>query len=257
MSTVVVTGSASGIGAATCEALIAAGKNILGVDLAGADVSADLSTSGGRKKAVEEILDRTNGVLDGLVCCAGLGPTANPVSLIAAVNYFGVTELLDGLFPALQKGCDPAAVVVASNSISHLNASWLDSPLGKALLDGDEAMALELANSSESEHIVYAGSKFAMTCYARSLAQSWGKSGVRLNVVAPGAVETPLLQAGLDDPRFGQAIREFLPPMGRRADPAEIADLITFMMSSQASYIHGSVYFVDGGIDAVQRPQHF
>lgn len=257
MSTTIVTGSASGIGAAVCKLLQDAGKKVVGVDIAKADVQADLSTSDGRDRAVDDILNQCNGVLDGLVCCAGLGPTAKPASLIAAVNFFGATRLLDGLYPALQKGKNPAAVVVSSNSISHLNESWLQSPLGKAFLNDDEEQIAKLSDIAENAQIVYAGSKYAVTCHMRSLAESWGKSGVRLNAIAPGVVDTPLLQAGLDDPRFSQAIREFLPPMGRRADPIEIAEVIAFMMSPQASYLHGSVLFVDGGIDAVARPRQF
>ena len=257
MNPIVVTGSASGIGAATCEALRATGKAIIGVDIRDADILADLSTPAGRQAAVEDVLARCGGALDGLVCCAGLGPTVSPLSKIAAVNYFGATAFLEGLFEALIQGSESAAVVVSSNSISLVEETWRDSALFQAFMADDEALALQLADEVEMGQVVYGGSKFALTCRVRELAGTWGSAGVRLNAVAPGVVQTPLLQAGLDDPRFGQAIRNFVPPLGRRAEPAEIAELIGFLMSPRAGYMHGGVYFIDGGIDAQLRPQYF
>ena len=80
---------------------------------------------------------------------------------------------------------------------------------------------------------------------------------VRLNTVAPGATETPLLQAGLQDPRFSAAIQNFVAPLARRADPREMASVVAFLMSDAASFVHGAQFYVDGGIDAVTRPTQF
>lgn len=90
----------------------------------------------------------------------------------------------------------------------------------------------------------------------RKRATAWGQAGVRLNTIAPGATETPLLQAGLQDPRYGESIAKFVPPLGRRAEPAEMASVIAFM-SEAASYVHGAQIVIDGGIDAVMRPTGF
>lgn len=253
MPVTAVSGSASGIGAAVCAALRAAGHQIIGIDRANAEVIADLSTAEGRQAAVEEVLKRCDGVLDGLVCCAGVGVTL-PSSVIVAVNHFGVTALLDGLAAALARGEQGAALIVGSVAATHADDS---QPMVEAMLAGDEPRALALANELNQPQIAYSGSKYAVTRYARQKAVEWGGRGLRLNVVAPGAVETPLHQASKDDPRFGEAVRNFVAPLGRAGQPAEIAALIAFLQSPQASFIHGSVMFVDGGMDAMVRPAKF
>ena len=234
MPVTAVSGSASGIGAAVCAALRAAGHQIIGIDRSNAEVIADLSTPQGRQAAVEGVLARCDGVLDGLVCCAGIGVTAPNSGLIVAVNHFGVTALLDGLADALARGERGAALVIGSVASTQPGAD--SQPMVEAMLAGDEPRAVALANELNQAHVAYACSKFAVTRYARQQAVAWGARGLRLNVVAPGAVETPLLQASKDDPLFGQAVRDFVAPLGRAGQPAEIAALVAFLQSPQASF---------------------
>lgn len=257
MSVITISGSRSGIGAATAALLRDRGHRIIGIDIEGADVTADLSQPAGRAGAVSSVLERCGGVLDGLVLCAGLGSFAKPATKIATVNYFGAVALLDGLRDALARGSSPSAVVVSS--VASVQVTWEKNPIGAALEAGDEAQVVAaLAGAGEhAGHAAYAGSKNALTVAVRRRATEWGKLGVRLNTVAPGAVETPLLQAGLQDPRYGQAIRDFVGPLGRRATPAEIASVIEFLMGPGASYVHGAQFVVDGGVDALTRPTLF
>lgn len=257
MTTIALSGSRSGIGAATAAALAALGHRIIGIDLRDADICADLSSAAGRADAVQKVLSQCGGVLDGLVLCAGLGAHVEPASKIAEVNYFGAVALLDGLLPALQKGQAPSAVVVSSVASSQL--PWDKNPLGAALEAGDEAAVAAICAGAgpKAGHLAYAGSKNAVTVAVRRRAVAWGRAGVRLNTVAPGAVETPLLQAGLAHPRYGQAIQNFVAPIARRAQPAEIASMIAYLMGPNAGFIHGAQFFVDGGIDAMARPTVF
>ena len=257
MPTTLLTGSASGIGAATQAALQAAGHHVIGVDLRNADICGDLSSAAGRQAVLQQVLEKTGGVLDGLVLCAGLGPQVQPASKAISVNYFGVVDLLDGLLPALQKGQQPAAVVVSSVASSQL--PWDRNPLATALQAGDEAQAGQIVDGAGDKggQLAYAGSKNAVTVAVRQRVRAWGQAGVRLNTVAPGAVETPLLQAGLQDARYAQAIKDFVAALGRRADPAEIATTVVFLMGPQASFVHGTQLFVDGGMDAMVRPTQF
>lgn len=257
MPITLITGSASGIGAATAQALKAVGHTVIGVDLRNADITGDLSSAEGRQAIIAQALARCGGQLDGLVLCAGLGAQVQPASLVTSVNYFGAVELLDALLPALQKGQNPSAVVISSVASAML--PWEKNPLAAACEAGDEAQvsAIVMGAGPQGGNLAYAGSKNALTVAVRKRAAVWGQAGVRLNTLAPGATETPLLQAGLQDPRYGEAIKNFVAPIARRAEPSEIASVVVFLMSQAASFVHGAQFYVDGGIDAVTRPTQF
>lgn len=257
MSIVVMSGCATGIGAATRELLKAEGRRVIGIDIRDAEIIADLSTPDGRRQAIATALALSHGVLDGLVLCAGLGPQTQPVGKVVSVNYFGAVELLDALLPALQKGRKPSAVVISSVASAHL--AWDRNPLAAALEGGEEALAQAIVAGAGEQggNLAYAGSKNALTVAVRKRSEAWGRAGVRLNTVAPGATETPLLQAGLQDPRYGESIARFVPPLGRRAEPSEMASVVAFLLGAGAGYVHGAQLCVDGGIDAVMRPTQF
>jgi NAD(P)-dependent dehydrogenase (short-subunit alcohol dehydrogenase family) len=82
----------------------------------------------------------------------------------------------------------------------------------------------------------------------------WAGAGIRLNAVVPGAVQTPLLQAGLDHPALGDAIRGFPIPLGGFGRPEQIAAAIAFLLGPDAAFCSGSLLYVDGGSDALLRP---
>jgi len=255
MGIAAITGSASGIGAAVKARFEAAGFETIGVDLRDADVQADLSTTSGRTDAVAGILARCGGSLDRLVLCAGLGASVKPASLICRVNYFGVIDVLDPLLPALTRGDAPNAVVMCSNSAQMGN--FVENPFVLSMLDHNEEEACEMIDKEENSILAYLGSKNAVGRAVRRRAGEWGNASVRLNAVCPGPVETPLLQGCIDDPVQGPAIANLNIPLGRRGQPEDIAKLVWFLSSDDASWVHGSIYYCDGGNDADIRPELF
>ena len=114
MGTYVVTGSASGLGAATLTRLQGLGHRVIGVDQHEAEIVADLATPDGRERAVRASIAASDGRLEGVVSCAGLAPF-HDTSAITRVNYFGAIAVLDGLRGALQAGDHPAAVGIATS----------------------------------------------------------------------------------------------------------------------------------------------
>jgi NAD(P)-dependent dehydrogenase (short-subunit alcohol dehydrogenase family) len=255
--TVVVTGSASGMGAATKARLEADGQRVIGVDLRDADVVADLGTVEGRQAAVEAVAERADGAIDGLVTWAGVpGLTETPGSLLASVNYFGSTALLEGLRPLLARGERPAAVAISSNSTTVQPGVPMD--VVELCLAGDEDGARRAADAVGAM-ATYPATKTAIAWWVRRNAptETWAGAGITLNVVAPGAVETPLLQATREDATIGQFIDVFPIPVGRKGTAEELAAFVHFLLGPEARFFCGSVVFVDGGTDAQMRADDF
>lgn len=252
--TIVVTGSASGMGAATTARLEADGQRVIGVDLRDADVVADLGTSDGRAAAVAAVAEQADGAIDGLVTWAGLsGLTDRPGGLLVAVNYFGTVALLEGLRPLLAAGERSAAVAISSNSTTIQPGVPRD--VIELCLAGDEPGARAAADAAGSLE-VYPATKTAVAWWARRHAPTpeWAGAGITLNVVAPGAVETPMLQGTRDDPTVGQFVDALPIPVGRPGEADELAGVVHFLLGPDARFLCGSVLFADGGTDALLHP---
>lgn len=257
MGVYAVTGSASGMGREVAEKLTAQGHRVIGVDIKEADVVADLSTPDGRADAVAAVLEKADGKLDGAVLAAGLGPAPGPgrPRLIAEVNYFGVVELLDGWRAALAAADAAKVVVFSSNSTTTTPA--VPRRTIKAFLnrDVDKVVSSVRVFGKTAPAIAYAGSKIAVSRWMRRTAVSreWAGAGIRMNALAPGAIWTPLLEKQLATPSEAKAIKSFPVPIGGYGDAGQLADWVIFMLSDAASFLCGSVVFVDGGSDAFFR----
>lgn len=250
--TYVVSGAASGIGAATRARLEADGHRVIGVDLRGCEIDADLATASGRADACAAVAELAPDGVDGIVPCAGIaGLTAVDAALLVSVNYFGAVGLVEGLRDALRPGA--AVVLLSSNSVT-CQPGW-NASVARACLDGDEPRARELAAPVEAV-MVYPSSKAALAYWVRreAVRPEWIGDGIRLNAVAPGMIATPMTDALREDPELGVFADAYPTAIGRPGRPEEIADLIAFLLSDAAALIVGTVVFADGGTDAIMRP---
>jgi NAD(P)-dependent dehydrogenase (short-subunit alcohol dehydrogenase family) len=106
---------------------------------------------------------------------------------------------------------------------------------------------------------VYSGSKQALTKWMRHNTQAYAAQGIRMNAIGPGYTKTPLSAAVEDNPQYGEAIKQFIAsiPIGRPGLPQDMADAASFLLGDKAGFICGAMLFVDGGHDAMLRPEQF
>lgn len=248
---VALSGSQSGLGLAIRRRLEAGGMQVIGIDLPGkgAEVEADLSTAKGRAAAVSGVLVQCRGVLDGLVANAGID--ASDARLVFEVNYHGVVDLLEGLRPALAKAKRAAAVVTASHAV--MITPRISSAAANALLAGHDRAAALLTGPSPAAP--YAVSKLAVARWIRRHAATpeWAGSGVSLNGVCPGPIQTPLLEKDLADRFKGPMIRAMPKPLGEIARPEDLAGIYEFLLSPDGRFIVGQLLPTDGGVESLWR----
>lgn len=221
-SRVLVTGGASGIGAATCRVLADADWDVVAADVTAADGVIPLDVTD--EAAWDQVLDDA-GPLAGLVNCAGIRSRSAIVDTDLddferhlRVNVVGTWLGIRGFLRRHQPDSTGAIV-----NVSSVNA--------------------EIAVPDQAH---YVASKGAVSALTRAAAVEAAPLGVRVNAVAPGPVRTPMTAERLGDPEQA-AWLDARVPMGRVAEPAEIAEVISFLLSEKASYVTGEVLFTDGG----------
>lgn len=252
MRTVVVTGSASGIGRATKELLESRGDRVIGVDIRDADVVVDLTKAEGRLALVEQVRALTDGRIDAVVANAGL---ATPTPQTVAVNYFGAVATLEGLRPLLAGSAAPRAVATASMA----SLMPYDDELVGLCLAHDEASALVRAKQlleSDQGGQIYSSTKAALCRWLRRVAPTpeWAGAGIPLNAIGPGIVETPMTAELTATEEARQGLLQMVPmPLNGFMGPQVPAALLAWLVSEENSHLCGQVIFVDGGSDVVIR----
>ncbi|WP_336883011.1 SDR family oxidoreductase [Rhodococcus globerulus] len=250
--TIVVTGSASGIGAAAAKILTRSGHRVIGIDQHRAEIVADLSTRAGRDAAISAVGDLTDGAVDAVVACAG---TSSLSPLDIKVNFFGVVDLLDGLRPFLAKSTAPRVAVVSSTTAIHTG----DTDVVAACSHRDEVRAVALAEKATADgrgsHL-YFTSKRALTQWVRQSAVTdlWAGAGIALNAVGPGLVITPMTAARRASEEGRRIAEQAVPSkLGNWIQPEVIADCLIWLVRPENTNITGQMLFVDGGAEAVTR----
>lgn len=254
MGTYVISGSASGMGAATRTLLQDAGHRVVGVDVRNADITADLSTADGRASAIKAVHAAVGTALDGAALFAGVGgATGRDPRLLVSLNYFGSVELFTSLRPLLAVAGTSSAVAISSNSAT-CQPGWSEE-LMDACLTGDEALARKVAERGDSP-TAYPATKAALARWVRRTAPTpgWAGEGIRLNTVAPGLVETPFVEETRNDPVLGKLVSSFPLPLGRGGTAEEVAALVGFLLTGAGSFFCGAFLVCDGGTEALLRP---
>ncbi|MBZ9994190.1 SDR family NAD(P)-dependent oxidoreductase [Mesorhizobium sp. BH1-1-4] len=229
--TAVVTGANSGIGRATLDLLIARGTSVVAVDrdvselggVAVTVVAADLA----HEAAPKRIADAASvlGGLDLLVNCAGVGGSKRIAETddalldrILSTNLRSVIRLTRELLPLLRR---PGGAIVN-----------LASVFGEVGRVGTTA---------------YAASKGGISQLTRQLSAELGPEGIRVNAVAPGCILTAMTRDKIDKDAEYRSAMIAGTPLRRIGDPTEVAEVIAFLGSDQASFVNGQIIAVDGG----------
>jgi 2-keto-3-deoxy-L-fuconate dehydrogenase len=248
--TALITGAGSGIGQSIAETFARAGARVVVAEIRGeaaAGTVAQIRGAGGVAEAVAlDVTDEPSlaaavalfPAVDVLVCNAGIGAVGTLVTTsgadfdrIMAVNVRGVFNTMKAWVPGMLARGRGSVINLASTA-------------------GLEGLVDRLA---------YSTSKHAVIGLTRSAALDHAKSGVRINCLCPGRIETPFMQSRLNeypDPAAARAEMASTQAMGRMGVPAEVAAAALFLASDEASFVTGAALAVDGGWTAGMFPHH-
>lgn len=247
----VVTGAASGIGAATARYLREQGDRVIACDLHDADVIADLTSIEGRAALFEEVTKLSGGGIDGIVANAGGGPPETMLSL----NFFGAVATLEGLRPLLEKSAAPRGVAVSSiASLGPVDAALVDVCLTMDERAANDAAAQVIAGNQPL--ILYGSAKQALNRWCRKFADKpqWAGAGITLNVVAPGVIDTPAAAHILSNPANKAEMGNLIPLQAAYPGrPEQMAALIAWCVGADNSLMTGQILFADGGFECLVR----
>lgn len=244
--TAVVTGGALGIGRAVCQILAERGAAVAILDIdeqAGGELCAEIERAGGN--AMFERLDVSN-------------PGAVQTAVEAAYAAFGSIDLL-----AVSAGIQRYGTATTTDDEQwdevlgvNLKGAWYAARAALPfMLEAGDGSIVNVSSvqalASQQNVLAYTVSKHGLIGLTRSMAMDCAKDGIRVNAVCPGTVDTPMLKwaASLDpNPQSVYDACNAMHPLGRIAEPREIAEVVAFLLHDNASFVTGAVWTVDGGL---------
>lgn len=241
-----ITGGTKGIGKAIADKL--SGRGIQVVVTARTEpkentnghhfIAADLTQAGSAEIIAKEIVEKY-GKIDIIVNNVGanLSPGGG-FNKLSDEHWFNDWQLNFMSVVRINKALLPLMTAQKSGVIINISTAAAKQPIWEMTMS-------------------YSSAKAALNAYSKALASELGSEGVRVNVVSPGAVKTPLMLEFIEniaksstisvDEALKIVMDKVNTPLNRMAEPEEIADLVAFLVSSEASYITGHNYFIDGG----------
>jgi len=267
MDVIVVVGAGS-IGQAIARR-VSSGKHVLLADLkqsnaeaaaailgdAGFEVSTSIVDVSSRRSVHSlAATASTLGSVTGLIHAAGVSPSQASPSAILKVDLYGTALVLEEFGNVVARG--GAGVVISSQSGHRLPALTSDQDQALATTPTDDLLALPMLQPERVTDPLHAYqiSKRGNSLRVMAEAVRWGKRGARLNTISPGIIMTPLARDELSGPR-GEGYRRMiaLSPAGRAGTPDEIGVVGALLMGSDAAFITGSDFLMDGGVTAAYR----
>jgi NAD(P)-dependent dehydrogenase (short-subunit alcohol dehydrogenase family) len=242
---VIVTGAASGMGAATAQILVDLGAEVHTIDIKKPDLAglASFTECDLREPAqIGDAINKIGKIVNGLFNCAGLPNTFAPLDVML-VNFCGLRQLTEAVIPNMIEGSAIACIA------STAGIGWMQNMelLFGLMLTPDFAAARTWCEEHPKELAnAYGLSKEAINAYTAYRSFALAKQGIRINCVNPGPTDTPMM------PEFEKAVGkkymdDFPVPLGRHAVAEEQAWPMVFLNSPRASYLTGHQLDVDGG----------
>ena len=244
--TIVVTGGALGIGGSVCEILAERGASVSILDWdekAGIETCSRIVQSGGRANFQKVNVSDANAVAEAIDTTHEEFGTINSLVVSAGIQRYGTAITTDD---------GQWEEVLGVNLKGAWNAARAVIPYileagGGSIVNVSSVQAL----ASQQNVLAYTVSKHGLIGLTRSMAMDFAKQGIRVNAVCPGTVDTPMLKwaASLDpNPQSVYDACNAMHPLGRIAQPCEIAQVVAFLAHENSSFVTGAVWTVDGGL---------
>ncbi len=208
------------------------------------------------RESILNIIDHAKkyGEITNLINAAGVSPSQAPIEAILKVDLYGTAVVLEEFGKVIANG--GSGVVISSQSGHRLPALSPKEDELLATTPTEDLLDLDILKVENIENTLkaYQLSKRANVLRVAYESVNWGMKDARINSISPGIIITPLANDELNGPR-GENYKTMLEssPVGRAGTPDEVANLASFLMSSQAAFISGSDFLMDGGTTASYR----